>query len=249
MSKYFDLILAMTEKEIKARYKRAIFGFLWVILNPLLQMLIIGIIFSFFIKIPDYFLFLFSGLLPWTFFSLSLAKATPSIVYERALLKKAKFSIESIPISIILANFFNLIISLGLLIVVLFAMDKILFPQILLIIPAILWLLIFTIGLSLLTATLQVRFRDINFFISTLLLLWFYATPILYNVSLIPTSLHALFALNPLTSIIEIVHFSFLNQGIIGYQIILINLGISLVLVLAGIIVFIRERKFFVDRL
>src|SRR3989344_7145799 len=99
---YFDFLLAMTEKEIKARYKRAVFGFLWVILNPLLQMIIIGAIFSFFIKIPNYFLFLFSGLLPWQFFSLSLSKATQSIVNERELLQKAKFPIEAIPISIVL---------------------------------------------------------------------------------------------------------------------------------------------------
>src|SRR3989337_4058776 len=97
---YFDFLWEMTEKEIKARYKRAIFGFLWVILNPVLQMIIIGVIFSYFIKIPNYFLFLFTGLLPWQFFSLSLTKATPSIVYERSLLQKARFPIEAIPISI-----------------------------------------------------------------------------------------------------------------------------------------------------
>src|SRR3989304_2803226 len=105
MKNYLDFILTMTQKEIKARYKRAVFGFLWIVLNPILQMIIIGVIFSFFIKIENYFLFLFSGLLPWQFISLSISKATPSIVFERALLQKAKFPIESIPVSIILATF------------------------------------------------------------------------------------------------------------------------------------------------
>ena len=112
---YFDFLWAMTEKEIKVRYKRAMFGFFWIILNPLLQMLIIGLIFSFFIKIPNYFLFLFSGLLLWQFFSLSVSKTTPSFIYERSLLQKAKFPKEAIPISIIISNFFNLLISLILL--------------------------------------------------------------------------------------------------------------------------------------
>ena len=85
LKQYFDFLWAMTEKEIKARYKRAVFGFLWVILNPVLQMFIIGIIFSFFIKIPNYFLFLFTGLLPWQFFSLSLSKATPSELFFKKL--------------------------------------------------------------------------------------------------------------------------------------------------------------------
>src|SRR3990172_12605877 len=101
---YSDFLWVMTEKEIKARYKRAVFGFLWVILNPVLQMLIIGAIFSFFIKIPDYFLFLFTGLFAWNFFFLCVSKTTSSIVNERALLQKAKFPTEAIPISIILSN-------------------------------------------------------------------------------------------------------------------------------------------------
>src|SRR3989344_8880626 len=90
---YFDFLWAMTEKEIKVRYKRAVFGFLWVVVNPLLQMIIIGFVFRFFIKEPikNYFLFLLVGLLVWNFFNLSLSKATSSIVYERTLIKKAKF--------------------------------------------------------------------------------------------------------------------------------------------------------------
>ena len=89
---WLDFLLAMAEKEIKARYKHAVLGFLWIVLNPLLQMLVIGFIFQFFVpvKVENYFLFLFSGLLPWNFFSMSLSKATPSIVYERSLIQKAK---------------------------------------------------------------------------------------------------------------------------------------------------------------
>lgn len=246
---YLDFLWAMTEKEIKARYKRAFFGFLWVILNPLLEMLVVGMIFSFFIDIPNYFLFLFSGLLPWTFFSLSLSKATPSIVYERALLNKAKFAIETIPISIILANFFNLIISIGLFSLVLLSLDLIAISKLVLIVPALTWLLLFTIGLSLLTASLQVRFRDISFFVQTLLTLWFYATPILYSLSLLPESLRPLFAINPLTSIFELMHIAFLNQGVFEYQFALYNLVISIAVILTGIHVFRKEHKLFVDRL
>ena len=183
---YLDFLWAMTEKEIKARYKKAVFGFLWVILNPLLQMLIIGFIFSFFIKIPNYFVFLFTGLLPWGFVSLSLSKTTPSFVYERTLLQKAKFHKSTIPISIILSNFFHLLVSLGFLILFLVVAGKLPFPHILLIIPTLIWLLAFTIGFSLLSSSLQVKFRDINFFVQSPLMLLFYATPILYNLTLIP---------------------------------------------------------------
>lgn len=242
-----DFLWAMTEKEIKARYKRAVFGFLWVILNPVLQMLIIGFIFSFFIKIPNYFLFLFTGLLPWQFFSFSLSKATTSFVNERALIQKAKFPKESVPVSIILSNFIHLVISLFLFLSLLLVIGKGINFQILLLIPTLIWLLVFTIGFSLLTATLQVRYRDISFFNQTLLTLWFYATPILYNLTLIPDKVRFLFALNPLTSIFELFHFSILGSGTINYQIIAINLFFSMAILMLGILVFKKQEKYFID--
>lgn len=242
-----DFLWAMTEKEIKARYKRAVFGFLWVILNPVLQMLIIGFIFSFFIKIPNYFLFLFTGLLPWQFFSFSLSKATTSFVNERALIQKAKFPKESVPVSIILSNFIHLVISLFLFLSLLLVIGKGINFQILLLIPTLIWLLVFTIGFSLLTATLQVRYRDISFFNQTLLTLWFYATPILYNLTLIPDKVRFLFALNPLTSIFELFHFSILGSGTINYQIIAINLFFSMAILMLGILVFKKQEKYFTD--
>lgn len=247
MRNYLDFLWAMTEKEIKARYKRAVFGFFWVILNPLLQMIIMGFIFSFFIKIPNYFLFLFIGLLSWTFFSLSIGKATPSIVHERTLLQKAKFPIEAIPLSIILANFFHLLISFLILLLVLVPFGELVFPRALLFIPALFWLLSVTVGVTLLFSSLNVRYRDISFFVQTLLILWFYATPIFYNLSIIPQKFYLFFSLNPLTSIFEILHFALLDQGIINIEIIIINLLITLIMVFIGIYTFRKEHKFFVD--
>jgi len=244
---YFDFLWAMTEKEIKARYKRAIFGFLWVILNPVLQMIIIGAIFSFFIKIPNYFLFLFSGLLPWQFFSLSLSKTTPSIVNERSLLQKAKFPIEAIPISIILANFLHLAVSFMIFLFILFLVVGPSIVSLFLATLALIWLLVLTIGLSLLTASLNVKYRDINFFVQTLLILWFYTTPVLYNLALVPQSLSLLFTLNPLTSIFEMLHYSLLNQGVIQPRIVAMNAMLTLVVVLMGILVFKRQKKDFID--
>jgi lipopolysaccharide transport system permease protein len=244
---YLDFIFALTQKEIKARYKRALFGFLWIFLNPLLQMLIIGTIFSFFIDIPNYYLFLFAGLLPWQFFSLSLSKATSSIVYERSLLLKAKFPKEAIIISIILANFIHLIVSILLLIPVYIYHYSPSLPQLMLLLPTLLWLLSLTIGLSLITASLNVRYRDINFFTQSAILLWFYATPILYSLSSIPQHMRFIFQLNPLTSIFELSRYSFGHQGLIDVSMIGINLATTIVIIVVGVIVFKRESPLFVD--
>lgn len=244
---YIDFLLALTEKEIKARYKHAALGFFWMILNPLLQMIIIGFIFSLFINIPNYFLFLFSGLLPWQFFSLSLSKTTPCFIHQRTLLKKAKFPKETIPISIILSNYINLIISLILLILFLLLINNINMLNIILLLPALVWLLIFTIGLSLFTSSLNVRFRDINFFINTFLTLWFYASPILYNLHYIPQNLRYIFRFNPLSSIFELFHLALANQGTIDRTLLLFNLIGSLLIVFIGIIYFRKANPFIVD--
>src|SRR5437870_5185655 len=113
---FLELLLEMTKKELVARYKHTVFGFLWIILNPLLQMIVIGFVFTFITKetIHNYFYSLFLGLLVWNFFSLSLTKSIPSIVYERSLIKKAAFPKEVIPLSIILSNFFHFILGFGL---------------------------------------------------------------------------------------------------------------------------------------
>lgn len=244
---YLDLLWVMTEKEIKVRYKKNILGFLWIILNPLLQMVIIGVVFSLFIKIPNYFLFLLSGLIPWTFFSQASSRATVSIVNERSLLKKAKFPIEVIPFSIVLSSFFNLIISLILLTTIILLTKTAVLTNILFLIPASIWLLVITSGVSLLTSALYVQYRDVGFMVRTLITLGFYATPVVYSLSLIPARLRFIFALNPLASIVELFHLSLLKQGAIDRTILSVNILITIAFLLLGLLLYIRKRKYFVD--
>jgi len=257
---WLNFLLAMTEKEIKVRYKRAWLGFLWVLLNPLLQMLIMGLIFQFFVpvEIDNYFLFLFAGLLPWNFFAQSLSKAAPAFFHERNLIKKANFSREVIVFSIVLANFFHFLVSLCLLIVILVA-DKIFLEAYGLwqlanylvsmwpLIPAILALLIFTLFFSLLVATLNVRFRDINFITQLALNLWFYATPVIYTLQLLPPIIWPLFYLNPLTLIVELFHQALLSQPLALTQLITVSLVIIILIVYWAVLLFNRENKDFDD--
>ena len=104
-----DLLVMLTVKELKARYKSTYFGFLWAFINPLLQMIILSIVFKFFfrIQVENYSIFLFSGLLPWMFFSLSLTSGTSTLIDNRDILKKVVFPREILPLSAISANFVN----------------------------------------------------------------------------------------------------------------------------------------------
>lgn len=243
----------MTEKEIKARYKNAILGFLWIFLNPLFQMLIIGFIFQNFIKVPiaNYFLFLFTGLLPWNFFSYSLTKATPSIVYERSLIQKAKFPREVIPLSIVLSNFFHFLVSLFLLLIFLLVSGNLAiihYPlSIIHLLLSLLWLLAFTGGFSLLTSALNVKYRDINFFVQALVILWFYATPVIYSLHILPQDYLPLFQLNPITYPFEMLRFSLTASFLPPSNIFFANAMVSFFIIFLGILLFKKESKTFSD--
>lgn len=250
---FWELTLEMTKNDIKARYKNAFFGFLWIFLNPLFQMLIIGFIFQNFIKIPfaNYFIFLFIGLLAWNFFSHSLIKITPSFVFERNLIQKAKFPKSIIPFSIIFSNFFHFIISLLILIVfLLFTNQLFLFSSLIKIgffFGSLIWIFTFTVSLSFLTSSLNVKYRDVNFFVQSLVILWFYATPIIYPLQILPEKYLPFFQLNPLVYPFEMLRFSLISSFLPQIEILLTNIFISLLIIFLGIFIFKKESKNFSD--
>ena len=246
---FWELLWSMTEKELQVRYKHTIFGFLWLIANPLLQMLIIGFIFPLFVKEPitHYSYYLFTGLLAWNFFFLSLSKATPSIVNERSLIKKSVFPRMVIPLSIILSNLVNYFAAFLLFLIPLFFLNTLSVNSIPYLLIAYCLLLIFTAGISLLTSALNVRFRDINFFVQALLIIWFYATPIVYSLSQIPPRLLWLWRFNPLTSILQLMQHALVGAALPGPAMLLSNILVILLIMILGILVFRTESRNFDD--
>ncbi len=214
---FWELLLALTEKEIKARYKNAVLGFLWIFINPLIQMLVMGFVFSFIFRfgVKDYFLFLFYGLLSWNFFSQALTKAIPRIVFDRSLIQKSDIPRETIPLSMVFSHFFYFIISwillLGYLIITLHW--ELLTPEVLLEqFLGIIMLLIFSCGLSVLLSCLNVFFRDINFINQAITIVWFYATPIIYPLNQVPLRYLWIYYLNPLSGPFFLIQKPFLNM-------------------------------------
>lgn len=249
-SRYFlDLLLGMTEKELRARYKHTVFGFLWLIINPFLQMIVIGYIFRFFIKEPinNYYFYLFIGLLIWNFFTLSLTKATPSIVYERSLIKKAKFPHSVIPLSIVLSNLVHFLIGLILFLIPLFFLGTLTAARLPALLTALVLLIIFTCGISLLTASLNVPYRDVNFFVQALLIIWFYATPIVYSIFVVPRSVIWIWRLNPLTAIVQLFQFALVDAPAPGPAMLASNILLITTITLLGIFSFQKLSKNFDD--
>lgn len=249
--RFIDLLVAMSTKELKARYKHTIFGFLWILINPLMQMVVIGFVFRFFLKEPvnNYFYFLFIGLLVWQFFTQSIMTATPSVVYERALIKKARFPYAVIPLSIVASNFVNLILAFCLYLIPVSFLGNLGSTAMWAVPSALLMLVIFTSGLAMLTSSLNVRYRDVQFFMQSLLLLWFYATPILYSIEMIPNEIVWLWRLNPLTSIVLFFHSSLLGFQPPEMMILVSNTVLIALVFVVGVITFFLQGKYFDDLL
>lgn len=246
---FIDLTVMMTEKELRARYKHTAFGFVWLVANPILQMLVIGFVFPLFIARPveHYFFYLFTGLLAWNFFSLSLAKTTPSIVFERSLIKKAQFPKAVIPLSIILSNLVNYFAAFVLFLIPLLFLGTLTATSLLYFTFGLLLLVVFTVGLSLLTSSLNVRYRDVSFFVSAVLIIWFYATPVVYSLEQIPRHLLWLWRFNPLTSILQLLQHALVGAPLPGPAMLVSNVLVITIITAIGILTFYKESNNFDD--
>jgi len=252
--RYRVLISTLVARELKARYRGSVFGFLWSFINPLLLLLIYTFVFTTVIpneepRTRPYALFMFSGILPWTWFATSLSDAAGSLLAGGNLIKKVLFPAEVLPIVSVLANMVHFFF--GLTILVLFLLfyrhypslsDLVWFPV------AVAIEFVFATALALLLSALTVHFRDIRDILSNVLTLWFFATPIIYpwfqpNVQ----RFHTLFNVNPFTHL-AVAYQEILFFGHIGHWRWLLALGAaSIVLFLVCYWVFDRLRDSFAE--
>lgn len=203
--RYRELIWALALKELKIRYKRSALGFLWALLNPALLMLVLTMVFSTIMRfpIPHYAVFLLSVLLPWTFFSQSLAYAAEAIVGNGDLIKKVAVPKLVFPMAAVISNVINLLLSLiPLAVLVPLLRHPFYWTWIYLPVP-ILALTIFTLGMTFFFATANVFYRDVAHILQILLSAWFYLTPIIYAVDMMPQKYQWLFKLNPIIYVIN----------------------------------------------
>jgi len=248
-SHFLELLMEMTARELNARYKNTIFGFVWALVNPCLQMVVISFVFRFIVKepLPNYNLYLLSGLLVWNFFSSTQSKAVSSIVNERFLVKKANFPKEVIPLSIVLSGLLHLMASFFVFILLLLFLGLLsssFLPQIVL---GCLILLATSTGLALLTSALNVVYRDVSFFVQALLLIWFYVTPVVYALNSIPEKVVWLWKLNPLTFVLQSFQSIISSFYTFDQNLIIGNGALALLILFSGIVVFRNKSKTFDD--
>ncbi len=202
---YRQLIWALALKELKVRYKRSALGFLWALLNPALTMLVLTLVFATIMQfsVKHYAIFLLSVLLPWTFFSQSMSYAVDAIVGNGELIKKVAVPKLVFPVAAVISNIINLLLSLIPLAILVPLMRHPFYWTWLYLPVPMLALIIFTLGVTFFFATANVYYRDFAHIIQVVLSAWFYFTPIIYGLDMIPAKRQWLFRLNPMLYVIN----------------------------------------------
>jgi ABC-type polysaccharide/polyol phosphate export permease len=204
--RYRDLLQLLVVNRIKTRYKRSVLGVVWTLLNPLLNTLVLTIAFSqiFRFNVPNYAIYILSGLLFWNFFAQSTNDAMDTLVWGSSLLKRIYLPRTIFAIAVVgngLINYLLALIPLG---IVMLLLRHPFTPNLLALPFAILLLAMFTLGFGLLLSTVAVFFVDMVYIFNVLLSVWFYLTPIIYPLSVLPERFLPFFRLNPLVHLLQI---------------------------------------------
>jgi ABC-type polysaccharide/polyol phosphate export permease len=254
--KWHELLWQMVGREVKARYKQSILGYFWVILNPLAQMLVMSFAFSIILRVPTnassnipYSIFLFVALLPWTLFANSLGSASASLVGAGSLITKIYFPRTILVISTIFAKIIDFLFASIVLIIYMIVYHIPININILWIFPIFFIQQIFTIGLSLFFAAANLLYRDIQYLLSMILLLWMYVTPVIFPADLVPEKYRFVFQLNPMAVIINAYRQVILGGGIPKYSSLVIATILSFAVLLFGLRYFKSREKIFADNI
>tara|TARA_B100000686_G_C16748108_1_gene950739 strand:- start:805 stop:1581 length:777 start_codon:yes stop_codon:yes gene_type:complete len=204
--KYRELLASLVWKNVKLRYHGSVLGYFWSFLSPFLMMGLFTLVFSYFlrIQIDNYPLFLVSAIVPWSFFSTSLLQGSKSLVTHSEFIKKMYCPREIFPLSLILTNV--VILMAGLIAIIPFMLYfRGTVGEGVIILPIVIFIhFLFILGLAMILSCINVFYRDVEHILDFLLLFWFYLTPVIYPVSMVPEQFHPLLYLNPMFHILSL---------------------------------------------
>lgn len=248
---YRELIFFMTWRDLKVRYKQTLLGASWAILQPFMTMIVFSIFFGNLAKVPSdgvpYPIFSYTALIPWTLFSKALQDASRSLVANRHMITKVYFPRMILPLSSVMAGLVDFLIAF----IVLFGMMcyyKIHPTVNVWVLPLFLLLALVTaVGVGLWLSALNVLYRDINYVLPFLTQFWMYLTPIAYPSSMIPAEWQVIYALNPMTGVVEGFRWALLGTGQPPGIMTLVSSIAAVVLLISGMFYFRRMERLFAD--
>jgi ABC-2 type transport system permease protein len=214
-----ELFANLTLRELRGKYKRSVLGWTWSLLNPLATMVIFTVVFRFFLKVqvapgrPSglhvFAIFLLCGLLPWNFLSNGISGGMGALIGNSNLIKKVFFPRELLVASTIASWVVSFLLEMAVLAVVLLVAGNMVLPWLVPALGLVLVQTLFVVGLGLMFSVVNVYFRDVQYLVGIVLQIWFYATPIVYPISVVRDALDdspgvfTLYKLNPMVRFVE----------------------------------------------
>lgn len=249
--KYRQLLFFLAWREVRVRYKQAALGVAWAVLQPVMVVIILSAVFGVFARLPSeglpYPVFLFAGLIPWTYFSEALRRGSVGLVGDAELVKKVYFPRLIIPLAMVVAPLVDLALASGVLFVFLAwygiwpTVNVLLLPVLVLVSMAL------ALAVALWLGPINVRFRDVMHTLPFLLQIWMYATPVIYPLSMVPERWQPLYRLNPMVGVIEAFRWSLLGKGEVDLAAIGVSLAVISVVLVGGLLFFRRMEGSFAD--
>lgn len=248
---YRDLLWAWTRRTIRARYQQSLLGVAWALVQPLARVAIFTFIFTQIVPVDTgdvpYVIFSYVAMVPWTLFSSAITDMVGALVGNMNLVTKIYFPREILPLAAMLARLLDALIAAGVLVLLFVVYQYPVYLPGLLYLPLILAVqLALMVGLGLFGAALNVFYRDVRYVIELGLQLWFYATPIIYPIDLVPERFQVLYFLNPMAGVIEAYRAVLLHGQAPGSYLLFSSVA-ALVTMVLGVLFFKRVEFQFAD--
>ena len=245
-----ELLYYLVWRDIKVRYKQTILGASWIILQPLLMTLVFAVFLGEIAQVPSqgvpYVLFLFSGLLPWTFFLNAVYGSSYSLVINAPLITRVYFPRSLVPLAATLVRLSDFIVASAVLVILMVYYHQF-FNWTIVIAPfLIVQLTLLAVGLGMWFSALNSKYRDISTALPVLLQLWMFTSPVVYPASLVPERWKLIYELNPLVGIIDGFRSSLLGLEF-NWRSLFISVVVSLVLIVHSTYAFKRLDEEFAD--
>jgi len=247
---YRALLWSLSVRELRARYRASVLGFLWTFLNPTLNMLVYVLVFGVLVRqqVENYPYYLFSGLLPWLYFSTSVIGGTTSVSDRKDLLTKVRFPAQVLPATVVLTNLVNFILSLPLLLALGALYRHWPSWHLVLFIPVVAVQTFFTLALTYLLSALNVAFRDLQHIIVNVVQMAFFLTPVLWPISTLSPKRQLLMLYgNPLAAIMSAYRDIFYDRTLPEPGPLLAVTALSVVMLAISSVVFERRREEFAE--
>lgn len=246
---YRELLYFLTWRDLKVRYNQTLLGALWVIIQPFATMLVFSVFFSKIMGAPDgmpYPLFLYTGILPWTFFSNSVVNSSNSLVGSSNLITKVYFPRMIIPMAAVLAGLVDLLVASVVLVGLALYYDVSLTWGMLWLPVLVVLTTLLALGIGLAVSALSVKYRDIRHALPFVLQLWMFSSSIIYPTSLFSEKWRWLLAFNPVTGIVEGFRSSLLGRPL-DWQALSVSTAMILVFLVCSAYIFRRIETSFAD--